>query len=855
MMQAVTRGSDRSDGSAAMMSASPEARGTLPRFAVPALLLLYAALLLLLRPATPFEWDEVLFQEALDHYDVGQHWPHPPGYPVYVAVGKLVRVVVGDPLVALQVVGVLAAVGALVTVIALMRRFGAPSRTVLAAVALLALNPAFVFYANVGLSDVPGAAATFGACLALLWASEEPVRLPLAAVVCAVALGVRPQLVAVLLPLGVFALFRAARERRWSLLVRATIAGLAATAACWLPAILVTGTQRFVTTWQNLAAWAATAERGYRMPVAPIKEVLAYWLVRPFGPAALAAVFWVLVILGARTWWRTGHRRLVWIAASSAVCYVLFGMFSMNFTTAVRYVLPALPFLALLAAGVANATTRTSRRVGTAVLAVSVVAGAVWVTPPFLLRLHPAPVWEALEWVTHRFERAKTTVVYDQAIRPHGMYVLARAKFDAKEARPATAYDASLRPHGQVLVVSETPIPGFPVIFERRWDSDRFRRLTRNRYNTGVVMTPPGPDQPVFSPDWRAEEGRWHLLGTGLVHLPATAHPAVLRLCAGWFPLVLAQAGFPDFTVGSHDCVERALAPGTAGDLTVIAPEMTRPSMPAGEVLPLRLADAGSGPFAKAYMTPLVAHVPGRDGALWVTDLVLANPHTDPLPIAAAFLPSSHENASAPRLKRVLGPGEVLELDDVLFAPQLVAAGDLGALLVVADESAATCRGNACGFLVFSHTYNKLASGQAQDGGEWLPGLPPEAGIRPGGRAEFPHLSLAPNSRLSIGLASWTDAPVRVRGTLLGTGGQATAWRMFDVPRFGHLHLPLDLKLRDNSIVIELEGPPSQALVYAYLAIVDGATDRATYLQPRVSAGKASSAVGEPPLPSPEGGR
>ena len=36
------------------------------------------------------DWDSVNFAFGLDDFDVTKHWPHPPGYPVYIAAGKLV---------------------------------------------------------------------------------------------------------------------------------------------------------------------------------------------------------------------------------------------------------------------------------------------------------------------------------------------------------------------------------------------------------------------------------------------------------------------------------------------------------------------------------------------------------------------------------------------------------------------------------------------------------------------------------------------------------------------------------------------------------------------------------------------
>src|SRR5437762_12470187 len=43
-----------------------------------------------------YNWDAVQFALALREYDVGKHQPHPPGYVLYVALGRLVNAWLGD---------------------------------------------------------------------------------------------------------------------------------------------------------------------------------------------------------------------------------------------------------------------------------------------------------------------------------------------------------------------------------------------------------------------------------------------------------------------------------------------------------------------------------------------------------------------------------------------------------------------------------------------------------------------------------------------------------------------------------------------------------------------------------------
>ena len=61
------------------------------------------------------DWDSVNFALGLDDFDVVKHQPHPPGYPIYIAAGKLVYRLIADHAAALTLVSVLA--GAAVVVL------------------------------------------------------------------------------------------------------------------------------------------------------------------------------------------------------------------------------------------------------------------------------------------------------------------------------------------------------------------------------------------------------------------------------------------------------------------------------------------------------------------------------------------------------------------------------------------------------------------------------------------------------------------------------------------------------------------------------------------------------------------
>ncbi|MEJ2582489.1 MAG: hypothetical protein P8127_12780, partial [Acidobacteriota bacterium] len=51
----------------------------------------------------PWEWDETLFARGIFHFELAAHFPHPPGFPGWLAIGHLLTPMTRDPLLALQI--------------------------------------------------------------------------------------------------------------------------------------------------------------------------------------------------------------------------------------------------------------------------------------------------------------------------------------------------------------------------------------------------------------------------------------------------------------------------------------------------------------------------------------------------------------------------------------------------------------------------------------------------------------------------------------------------------------------------------------------------------------------------------
>src|SRR3970282_443731 len=74
------------------------------------------------RAGMRYNWDAVQFALALREFDVVKHQPHPPGYLLYVGLGRLLNASLGDPTLAYVALAMLFSTGSTFALYALARR-------------------------------------------------------------------------------------------------------------------------------------------------------------------------------------------------------------------------------------------------------------------------------------------------------------------------------------------------------------------------------------------------------------------------------------------------------------------------------------------------------------------------------------------------------------------------------------------------------------------------------------------------------------------------------------------------------------------------------------------------------------
>jgi len=771
----------------------------------------YVGLLWLLRPRTPFEWDEVLFLRALERYDVGTHSPHPPGYPLYVAAGKLLALVVGDPLAALQLLSILAAGAAVALLWRLARQLGLDDATATAAAAVLALAPAFAFNANVPLSDVPSVAATLAAALCLLGAWSDPRRLPAAAVATAAAAGIRPQLVVVLLPLGLAALAAAVRGRHWRRLAAATAAGILTSAAIWIPAIATTGPGRFLAKLDETARWMAIHEADGRIGGAGLEPLLRHWTVVPFVRLALALPFWALVVWGSRRLWRGGRRVAVAVAAGGAVVYLVAALFTLHMSTSVRYVLPALPFLALLAGAVATPGDR--RRPRLAILGAWLLAAAALAAPAYLIRARgPAPPWEALEWIASRPVGERRAVIVMDEFLPHARYVLEPAGSEVVDPEPGIPPAPDLAAGEGALLLTRFPVPEAPTLLQRVWPLDEVRLLGRGRYQRATVSRLPRDGSLVFSPDWGRRDAGMELRVAGSISLPDDAAPWSVRFTPDR-EVAVGRGGDPQpHAAGSP--LDLVVLPGSAGALRIDA----RPGRPTVFTDYRARAFGADG----ALLVGPVAHADGVGGALWRSDLELRSAASQPSVVALQLLRAG-ASGHAPEFRlATIPPGGAIRLDDVV-----------GTLF--ADSGTAFLRllGEHEGLVAAATTYDarRPETSRVSVAGQRAP-----APIPAGGTLRLAGLRAGPTTHSNVGVLNLESRPVSLAARLVASGGATLLEGRLDLGP-GELRVfakALDSTdgrpLRADAVLAPLDGA---ATLLAWGSVVDTATGRSHLIAAR----------------------
>lgn len=370
-----------------------------------------------------FDWDEALFARAVREFDVVEHGPHPPGYPLFLAAAKLFHLFGVNEFHSLQVVVVLGAIFIFPALFLLARELGFTFTTAATGAALFAFLPNVWIYGGTGFSDVPSTTVAFFACALLLRGRQDTRAYVAGAIVLGIAAGMRmPNLLMGAVP-ALLATYARLRARAFGAVALAMIAGAAVVAASYGGAALAS---QSVAGYIHSVRWQTRYVRevdSWRNPGrGPLSHAAVTFLLRPFETEDALNV---LAIAGAISLVAALVRR----RAAPLLTFLVFAplgitaWLNLDINTAGRYAIGYMAAHALLSMDGFRVVFRfRAAQIALCVLACAYFAHFTW--PALTVqRKTNAPPAAALLWIRRNVLQS-TPVYVHGSFDPHAKYYL-----------------------------------------------------------------------------------------------------------------------------------------------------------------------------------------------------------------------------------------------------------------------------------------------------------------------------------------------------------------------------------------------------------------------------------------------
>jgi MFS family permease len=374
--------------------------------------------------------DEALFCSALRGFDVTQHHPHPPGFPLYILAAHVTRFFTASDFRALQTVTVIAAMLLFAVAFAFGRSIGMSFAETLSGSLILVFLPNVWFYGGTAFSDISALAALLAAAAALLFSISGDRRLYLAgSLLLGVAIAFRPQNALIGMAPWISASWPRLRERRRLEVLAGAAAVIFVAVAAYGGAALesrsVAGYIEAVKIHENYVKVVDS----YRNPVRPpFAEVLWRFVINPFDAKKLSIVLWSLAVIGALS-----LRRSAIAVILTFLPFLVFAWIMLDVLGASRLSTGFIPMPAFLAAlgisFVARSVSfgdRALRSGVQAVMSLSIVAYMIWWTLPALQEAGKtdSPPVQACSWLAQHVPASGTQIYVDRRMSPFTRYVL-----------------------------------------------------------------------------------------------------------------------------------------------------------------------------------------------------------------------------------------------------------------------------------------------------------------------------------------------------------------------------------------------------------------------------------------------
>ena len=243
-----------------------------------------------------WDWDEALFVSALHHYDVFHHHPHPPGFPLFIGLAKLARIVVHDDFHALRAISILASLFIFPAMFALARSLRFRFRTCVVAALLFAFLPNVWYWGGTGFADELALVTALAGAALLLRDDRSRWSYVGGCLLFAATMLVRAQNVLLAWP-WIVASWRRLRARRGGDVIAGTALIIVLVLAGYGIAAKLTGFDDYIEATKAHQNYVAHVDGALNPMRIPMRYLLQDFLFDPFESRAASIVMFAFTVL------------------------------------------------------------------------------------------------------------------------------------------------------------------------------------------------------------------------------------------------------------------------------------------------------------------------------------------------------------------------------------------------------------------------------------------------------------------------------------------------------------------------------------------------------------------------------
>lgn len=474
---------------------------------------------------TLFDWDEALFSLALREYDVVNHRPHPPGYPLFIAAAKVIHTAGVEEFRSLQVIVFLGAIALFPIVYFLGRQIGFGFTTSTCAAALYAFFPSIWIYGGTGFSDIPGSALALLACALLLQGRTDRRAFILGALVLGLAAGMRPASLLLGAVPALIATWKRIRARDFIGVIAAMFLGALIVAACYLGAAWATGSvASYLDAVKGQSQYVREVDSWRNPGRPPLHEVAKSFFLRPVQQKAQ---WYGIALLGLASLFVAAVQRrgAPWLTFAIFAPFAITAWLNLDVEAAGRYAIPYLAGYALLLADALNLIARRRVRVQAVLATMIVLMFIVWTWPALTLqRTSEPPPMAALHWIKRNVPK-ETLVYLSGGVGPQADYVVPERQTYWNKPEDVSALA------GDAWILDLKVVPGAHN-FVWSHSNPLWKIVRRRNFEASIARV---SSFIRFEPGWHNEEGsgtstfRW-MPATATATLPALTGKGKLHL-------------------------------------------------------------------------------------------------------------------------------------------------------------------------------------------------------------------------------------------------------------------------------------------------------------------------------------